>query len=110
MWEVACELTTGRGLAEGELEIRMSGTTDSAPDVGEPLITRPVPSKPAPAHGGRGLAWLAAAGIVSSTLIMLAACAVRNSWEHPFFLLPPTAPPWAPPLPLPPPLVPAAIC
>src|SRR5258707_1303295 len=95
MWEVACELTTGRGLAEGELEIRMSGTTDSAPDVGEPLITRPVPSKPAPAHGGRGLAWLAAAGIVSSTLIMLAACAVRNSWEHPFVVLPATGPPWA---------------
>ena len=73
----------------------MSGTTDSTPDVGEPLITRPVPSEPAPARGGRGLAWLAAAGIVSSTLIMLAACAVRNSWEHPFVVLPATGPPWA---------------
>jgi hypothetical protein len=35
------------------------------------------------------------AGIVGSVLIMIAASAVRNSWEHPFIALPATGPPWA---------------
>jgi hypothetical protein len=82
-------------MAEGEHEITMSGTTDSSQDVGEQLITRPVPPDPAPDRGGRGLAWLAVAGIVGSVLIMIAASAVRNSWERPRIVMPATGPPWA---------------
>ncbi len=82
-------------MTEGEHEITMSGTTDSSQDVGEQLITRPGPPDAAPDHVARRLAWLAAAGLVTSTLIMIAASAVRNSWEHPFVVLPAAGPPWA---------------
>ena len=55
----------------------MSGTTGSQ-DVGEQLITRPAAPDAAAVRGGRSLTWLAVTGIVGSTLIMIAASAVRN--------------------------------
>jgi hypothetical protein len=86
-------------MAEGEHEVTMSGTTDSSRDVGEQLITRPAASGPgpdaAPDRGARSLVWLAVAGIVGSTLIMIAASAVRNSWERPRIIMPAAGPPWA---------------
>ena len=77
----------------------MSGTTDSNPDVGLPLTPPPAadrtaPPPAAPSRAGRGLAWLAAAGIISSVLVMVAASVIRNSWEIPTLLLPATGPPW----------------
>ncbi len=72
----------------------MSGTTDSSQDVGARLITPPVASDSAPRPGAQGLAWLAVAGIIASVLVMIAASAVRNSWEHPLVVMPATGPPW----------------
>jgi len=90
----------------------MSGTTDSSRDVGLPVTAsrgvpggRPpepaprseaprTPSPTAPSRAGRNLAWLAAAGIISSVLIMIAASVIRNSWEIPRLILPATGPPW----------------
>ena len=74
----------------------MSGTTDSSQDVGEQLITRPAVSDPAAGRGARGLTWLAVAGIVGSVLIMIAASAVRNSWERPRIHIPAAGPPALP--------------
>src|SRR5262249_15030706 len=82
---------------------------DSSRDVGPPLTTpraadrTPPPSAaPGPSGAGRNLAWLAAAGIISSVLIMIAASVIRNSWETPRLILPATGPPWgiAPHVPL----------
>lgn len=97
----------------------MSGTTDSSRGVGLPVTTpRGVPGGPppgpaqsaagrtpsptAPGRAGRNLAWLAAAGIISSVLVMIAASVIRNSWEIPKLILPATGPPWgiAPHVPL----------
>ena len=85
----------------------MSGTTDSSPNVGPPLTThtaadRTPPPAAVPDRTGRGLAWLAAAGITGSVLIMIAASVIRNSWEIPRLILPATGPPWgaAPHVPL----------
>ena len=93
--------------AEGERQITMSGTTDSSPNVGPPLTTptaadRTPPPAAVPDRTGRGLAWLAAAGITGSVLIMIAASVIRNSWEIPRLILPATGPPWgaAPHVPL----------
>jgi hypothetical protein len=72
----------------------MSGTTDRRHDVGEQLITRPVPQAAEPGHPGRTLAWLATAGIIVSVLVMIAASAVRNSWERPRIPMPAVGPPW----------------
>jgi len=90
----------------------MSGTTDSSRDVGLPVTAsrgvpggRPpepaprseaprTPSPTAPSRAGRNLAWLAAAGIIGSVLIMIAASVIRNSWEIPRLILPATGPPW----------------
>lgn len=73
----------------------MSGTTDRRQDAGEQLITRPVPRAPSPDRLGPRLAWLSVAGIVGSVLIMIAASAVRNSWERPRIHIPAAGPPWA---------------
>jgi hypothetical protein len=93
--------------AEGERQITMSGTTDSSRGGGLPLTTPRTaagrtPTPAAPSRAGRNLAWLAAAGIISSVLIMIAASVVRNSWETPRLILPATGPPWgiAPHVPL----------
>jgi hypothetical protein len=72
----------------------MSGATDSRPNVGETLVTRPAPPGSVSDRGAQGLAWLAVAGIVGSVLIMIAAAAVRNSWEHPRIPIPAAGPPW----------------
>jgi hypothetical protein len=72
----------------------MSGTTDRRQGVGEQLITHPVPAAPARDRVGQRLAWLAAAGIICSVLIMIAASAVRNAWEHPRIPMPAGGPPW----------------
>lgn len=78
----------------------MSGTTGRRRDRGEQLITRPVPVPPARGRheggwgGGRGLAWLAAAGLVCSVLVMIAVSAVRNAWERPRIPMPAGGPPW----------------
>ena len=85
----------------------MSGTTDSSRDVGRP-VTAPrsaadrTPSPTTSARPGRNLAWLAAAGLIGSVLIMIAASVIRNSWEVPRLILPATGPPWgvAPHVPL----------
>src|ERR1700730_2974462 len=81
-------------MAEGEHEITMSGTTGSQ-DVGGQLIPRPAAPDAAAVRGGRSLTWLAVTGIVGSTLIMIAASAVRNSWERPRIPSPAVGPPWA---------------
>jgi hypothetical protein len=72
----------------------MSGTTDRRHDAGEQLITRPPPHASESDRLGRRLAWLAAAGIIVSLLIMIAASAVRNSWERPRIPMPAVGPPW----------------
>ncbi len=76
----------------------MSGTTDSSQDVGPKLdtpTTRPAPPSAPPDRFARYLAWSAMAGIVIAILIMIAASAVRNSWEHPHIMLPADGLPWA---------------
>jgi hypothetical protein len=82
-------------MAEGEHRIDMSGTTDNSQYVGEQLIRPPVAAGAVPGRPGPRLAWLAVAGIISSVVIMIAAAAVRNSWEHPRIPLPAAGPPWA---------------
>src|SRR5258708_34435587 len=73
----------------------MSGRTDRRKDAGEQLITRPVPQAPSPDRLGPRLAWLSVAGIVGSVLIMIAASAIRNSWERPRIHIPAAGPPGA---------------
>jgi hypothetical protein len=73
----------------------MSGTTDRRQDVGDQLITHPVPQAGERDRLGSTLAWLAAAGIIVSALIMIAASAVRNSWERPRIPMPAVGPPWS---------------
>ncbi len=73
----------------------MSGATGSQ-DVGE-LATpsaEPVSPHPAPDRFARFLSWSAVAGIVVALLIMLAASALRNTWEHPYVVLPAGGFPW----------------
>jgi hypothetical protein len=72
----------------------MSGKTGSSSDIGDKLAMQPSPPPAPPDRLARYLAWSAAAGIVSSLLIMIMASAVRNSWEHPFIVLPADGPPW----------------
>jgi len=72
----------------------MSGTTDSSQEIGEELIPGLVSTASAPDRTPQVLGWLATGSILVSTAIMVAACAVRNSWEHPFIVLPATGPPW----------------
>jgi hypothetical protein len=74
----------------------MSGTTGSQ-DLGAKLAAPPArlaPPLAAPDRFARFLAWSAVAGIVSATLIMIAASVIRNSWEHPFIVVPAVGPPW----------------
>ena len=73
----------------------MNGTTGSSQDLGDKLATRPVPSPAVPDRLARRLSWAAAAGIVTSIAIMIAASAVRNSWEHPYVVMPPDGMPWS---------------
>jgi hypothetical protein len=75
----------------------MSGTTGSR-DVGDKLATPPAgpsPSGAAPDRFARFLSWSAVGGIVIALLIMIAASLVRNSWEHPYIVLPTGGFPWA---------------
>jgi alpha-1,6-mannosyltransferase len=74
----------------------MSGTTGSQ-DVGDKLATpsaRPTPPTAAPDRFARFLAWSGVAGIVIALLIMVAASAARNTWEHPYIVLPSGGFPW----------------
>jgi hypothetical protein len=74
----------------------MSGTTGSQ-DLGAKLTapsTRLAPPLATPDRFARFLAWSAVAGIVSAILIMIAASVIRNSWEHPFIVMPAVGPPW----------------
>jgi hypothetical protein len=48
----------------------------------------------APGRLGKFLSWASLAGILVSVLIMIAAAAVRDSWEQPYIRLPPGGPPW----------------
>jgi hypothetical protein len=73
----------------------MSGTTERRQDFGEQLITRPVPAAPAHDRVGQRLAWLAAAGIICSVLVMIAVAAIRNAWERPRIPIPAGGLPWA---------------
>jgi hypothetical protein len=88
-------LLVSSGTTEGEHKITMSGMTGSGQDLGDRLIARPLPRSAAPDRLGRGLAWSALGGIGGSLLIMIAAAAVRNSWEHPWIRIPPGGFPWA---------------
>lgn len=72
----------------------MSGTTGSSQDLGDKPVTQPMAPAAAPGGLTQWLAWSAAAGIIGAVLIMIAASATRNSWEHVFIRLPPGAPPW----------------
>ena len=75
----------------------MSGTTGSR-DVGDKLATpprQPSPSGPTPDRFARLLSWSAAAAIVIALLLMVAASLARNSWEHPYIVLPTGGFPWA---------------
>jgi hypothetical protein len=90
----------------------MSGTTGPSQDLGDKLATPPPaqpsqatqptgpaqPTKPAPPAPPDGLTRLlagaAVGGIACSLLIMIAASAVRNNWEHPWIMLPVGGPPW----------------
>ncbi len=73
----------------------MSGMTGSSQDLGNSLIARPRPAPATPDRLGRALAWSAMIMIVSCLLIMIAAAAVRNSWEHPYIRMPAGGFPWA---------------
>jgi len=82
----------------------MNRRTGSSQDAGDRLVAAqsasPAPSaSPANPHAapdrlGRCLAWASVVCILASILIMLAASAVRNSWEKPYIPLPPGGPPW----------------
>jgi len=71
-----------------------SGTSGSGQDLGDKLATQPVARTAAPDRLTRWLAWSAVAGIIGAIVIMIAASATRNSWEHVFIRLPAGAPPW----------------
>src|SRR6516164_4296460 len=71
-----------------------SGTSGSGQDLGDKLATQPVARTAAPDRLTRCLAWSAVAGIIGAIVIMIAASATRNSWEHVFIRLPAGAPPW----------------
>jgi hypothetical protein len=76
----------------------MSGTASSSQRLGDKLTapsTRPAPPLAALDRLARYLVWSAVAGIASAILIMIAASVIRNSWEHPFIVLPAIGPPWA---------------
>jgi hypothetical protein len=90
-------LLAGRDDVKASIKITMSGTTGSQ-DVGDKLATpsaRPTPPAAAPDRFARFLAWSSVAGIVIALLIMVAASAVRNTWEHPYIVLPTGGFPWA---------------
>jgi hypothetical protein len=72
----------------------MSGMAGSSQDLGHRLAARPLPRPAGPDRLGRALAWSAAGAIIASLLIMIAAAAVRNAWEHPYVHLPPAGFPW----------------
>jgi hypothetical protein len=82
-------------MTEGERKITMSGMTGSSQDLGDRPIARPLPPPASPGRRSRGLAWSAIGGIGGCLLIMIAAAAVRNSWEHPYVRTPPGGFPWA---------------
>src|SRR5215469_4853078 len=74
----------------------MSGMSGSSQGLGGKLATQPVARPAAPDRLTRWLIWSAAAGIISALVLMIAASAVRNSWEHPYIQLPSDGlPPWA---------------
>jgi hypothetical protein len=73
----------------------MSRITGSSQHLGDRPIPRPLPPPAVPDRLGRGLAWSAIGGIGGCLLIMIAAAAVRNSWEHPWVRMPPEGFPWA---------------
>jgi hypothetical protein len=90
-------LLAGRDDVKASIKITMSGTTGSQ-DVGDKLATpsaRPTPPTAAPDRFAGFLAWSAVVGILLALLIMVAASAVRNSWEHPYIVLPTGGFPWA---------------
>jgi alpha-1,6-mannosyltransferase len=82
-------------MTEGEHKITMSGMTGSSQDLGDPQIRRPLPPPERPDRLARGLVSSAAGGIGGCLLIMIAAAAVRNGWEHPFVRVPAGGFPWA---------------
>jgi hypothetical protein len=74
----------------------MSGTTGSSQDLGRRLGAHHLPPPDdVPDRLGRWLAWSAVGGIAAALLIMIAAAAVRNAWEHPYVHLPRGGFPWA---------------
>jgi hypothetical protein len=75
-------------------KITMSGTTGSQ-HVDDKLATPSARPTPAPDRFARFLSWSAVAGILIALLIMVAASAIRNSWEHPYVVLPTGGFPWA---------------
>jgi hypothetical protein len=82
---------------KASIKITMSGTTGSQ-DIGDKLATPSAQATPpavVPDRFARLLSWSAVAGIVIALLIMVAASAVRNSWEHPYLVLPGGGFPWA---------------
>jgi len=84
-------------MTEGEHEITMSGTTGSQ-ELGRRPAARPLRQPAAPDRAdraGRWLAWSALGAIIGSLVIMIAAAAVRNAWEHPYARLPAGGFPWA---------------
>lgn len=72
----------------------MNGRIGSSQDVGP----RPTPvsavTTTGPRSSDRRLAWAGMAAIIASILLMIAASAVRNSWEHPYIQIPGGGPPW----------------
>ncbi len=73
----------------------MSGTTGGSQDLGDKLATQSIPPPAAPDRLTRWLAWSAMAGIITAIVIMIAASAARNGWEHPYLRLPADGLPWA---------------
>ena len=71
-----------------------SGTSGSSQELGDKLATRPMAPPAAPDRLTRWLAWSAVAGIIGAIVIMIAASATRNGWEHVFIRLPADGPPW----------------
>jgi hypothetical protein len=71
-----------------------SGMSGSSQDLGDKLATQPMAPAAAPDRLTRWLAWSAVAGIIIAIVIMIAASAVRNSWEHVFIRMPADGPPW----------------